>query len=255
MRHALGHRKTADLSDSLLRQLNSYALVATASGVGMLALVQPADAKIIYTPVHVVIGPRQTYNIVFDRVSEFQIFNDCGTYNSGRHIGVVAVNVSTARNAVKGTSTADRNSVFRLPAGYVIGPTTRQTSWGPGGQMAYNVSGRFSGNWQNGRRAAKGYLGLEFVIKGKLHYGWARLTVGGGADPNCFKPTVFGYAYETIPGKAIIAGATKGPGDAEPIASNTPIPEPAMLATLALGAPGLSIWRREETGLPQPKRN
>jgi hypothetical protein len=31
-------RKTANLSDSVLHQLNSYALVAGAAGVGMLAL-------------------------------------------------------------------------------------------------------------------------------------------------------------------------------------------------------------------------
>jgi hypothetical protein len=57
-----------------------------------------------------------------------------------------------------------------------------------------------------------------------------------------------GYAYETIPGKTIIAGATKGPDDAEPATSlNTSTPEPATLGVLALGAPGLSIWRREES--------
>src|SRR5580693_5813065 len=33
--------------------------------------------------------------------------------------------------------------------------------------------------------------------------------------------TLTGYAYETIPGKAIIAGATKGPDDGEPSASFT----------------------------------
>jgi hypothetical protein len=60
--------------------------------------------------------------------------------------------------------------------------------------------------------------------------------------------TLTGYAYETIPGKLIIAGATKGPDDAEPAASlNTPIPIPATLGPLAMGAPGLSIWRRKET--------
>ncbi len=210
MRRTPRPRKTANLSDSLHRQLNSYALVATASGVGMLALVQPADAKIIYTPAHVVIGPRQAYSIAFDKVSEFKIFNDCGTYNSGRHIGYVGVHVSTARNGVRGVTTASRHSAFRLPAGYVVGPTAPPSSWGTGGVMAYNASGRFSGKWQNGRRAVKGYLGLEFIIKGQLHYGWARLTVRGGTAPNCFTPIVTGYAYETIPNKPITAGRTKG---------------------------------------------
>ena len=56
-------RKTANLSDSVHQQLNSYALLATASGVGMLALVQPTAAKIIYTPAHVVLGPHQAYMV------------------------------------------------------------------------------------------------------------------------------------------------------------------------------------------------
>jgi hypothetical protein len=42
-------RKTADLSDSVHRQLNLYALAAGAAGVGMLALSQPTEAEIIYT--------------------------------------------------------------------------------------------------------------------------------------------------------------------------------------------------------------
>ena len=68
---------------------------------------------------------------------------------------------------------------------------------------------------------------------------------------NRFSATLTGYAYETIPGKAIIAGATKGPDDAEPTASlKAPTPAPATLGMLALGAPGLSIWRREESMHP-----
>ncbi len=257
MKRTPGPRKAANLSDSLHRQLNSYALVATASGVGMLALVQPADAKIIYTPVHVVIGPRQAYSIAFDKVSEFKIFNDCGTYNSGQHIGLVGVNVSTFnRNGVRGVTSSDgTHFAFRLPAGYVVGPTDPPSSWvgGTGGVMAYNASGRFSGNWQNGRKAVKGYLGLEFIINGKRHYGWARLTVGGGTAPDCFTPTVTGYAYETIPGKSIIAGQIKGPDDAGVEESNAtlnvPTLEPATLGSLALGSPGLSIWRRERSAV------
>jgi hypothetical protein len=71
-----------------------------------------------------------------------------------------------------------------------------------------------------------------------------------------FTATLTGYAYETIPGKAIIAGATKGPEDAEPTATlSSHTPEPVTLGVLALGAPGLSIWRRDEPVAATSDRN
>ena len=109
--------------------------------------------------------------------------------------------------------------------------------------------GTFSGgNWVN---VQDRYLGLKFQIKGKTHFGWARLNVA--VHGTSVIGTLTGYAYETIAGKAIIAGATSGPDDAEPAASlnkptpNMPTPEPPTLGALAMGAPGLSIWRRKET--------
>jgi hypothetical protein len=44
-----------------------------------------------------------------------------------------------------------------------------------------------------------------------------------------------GYAYETIPNKAIVTGETRGSDDQ------------ATLGTLAMGSPGLSVWRRKDS--------
>ena len=60
---------------------------------------------------------------------------------------------------------------------------------------------------------------------------------------------VTGYAYETTPNKPIIAGATKEPDETnanEATASAQPDFTHASLGLLAMGAPGPSIWRREE---------
>jgi hypothetical protein len=104
---------------------------------------------------------------------------------------------------------------------------------------------RTLGRWVN---VSDRYLGLKFKINGKFHYGWARLNVKVLRGQFKITATLTGFAYETIPGKAIIAGATKGPDDAEPAASlHSPTPEPAALGMLAVGAPGLSICRREES--------
>jgi hypothetical protein len=55
-------------------------------------------------------------------------------------------------------------------------------------------------------------LGLKFVIHGKIHYGWARVsvTLAHQRQYDDVSGTLTGYAYETIPNKPIIAGKTKG---------------------------------------------
>jgi hypothetical protein len=45
-------RTSVQLSESLHHRLNAYALVASAAGVGLLALANHAEAKIVYTPAH-----------------------------------------------------------------------------------------------------------------------------------------------------------------------------------------------------------
>jgi hypothetical protein len=139
-----------------------------------------------------------------------------------------------------------------LPAGKLIGPgeafaggyrTMAKCTY----RISFTNSNSFYHTIQQGPwlKVSPGYLGLKFKVNGKIHYGWARFTNMG-----CFGGTLTGYAYETIPGKAIIAGATKGPSDPEPTTSlNTPTPEPATLGALAMGAPGLSIRRRKESAL------
>lgn len=93
------------------------------------------------------------------------------------------------------------------------------------------------------------YLGVRFQIKGKTHYGWARLSVK--VSKTAITATLTGYAYETIPNKPIIAGKTKGPDNANIAEPNAALsiraPKLATLGALATGAPGLSIWRRKES--------
>jgi hypothetical protein len=96
-----------------------------------------------------------------------------------------------------------------LPKGTKVGPKGRFMPDYPSGEvMAASAIGYMpDGLWFGVTR----YLGLKFVIKGTTHYGWARLTV----SMKNYKASVTlkGYAYETIPGKPILAGATKGPDE------------------------------------------
>ncbi len=90
------------------------------------------------------------------------------------------------------------------------------------------------GSWANVTRR---YLGLQFHIQGKVHYGWARLNVT--AAIGAVSATLTGYAYETVPGKSIVAGKTSSEGDrgvSDPAASaGDSGSENRSLGTLALG--------------------
>jgi len=105
----------------------------------------------------------------------------------------------------------------------------------------------FSGGWVNSHHVENGYLGLRFFIKGKLHYGWARCTVR--TETTGVTAIVRGFAYETIPNKDIIAGKTHDADDhaeqLSPASFAVPAPKSASLGALAMGASGLSIWRRK----------
>jgi hypothetical protein len=66
------------------------------------------------------------------------------------------------------------------------------------------------GYWLSKQLRVVGYLGLRFQVHGKTHYGWARLRVVSNFPDERLDATLLGYAYETVPNKAIIAGKTRG---------------------------------------------
>ena len=240
-------RKASWISDSLNRQLSIYALAASAAGVSTMGLSQAAEARIVYTPTHVKIAPLQPYGIDFD--NNYQGKPNLHLLWNGTTSGHSSLIAYTTTGGV-----AYKPSSRRIPfesaivAGGKIGP--ERTFSKPGPRMAsHSREGEFwLGPWANGGKGVKDrYLGVKFIIGGKFHYGWTRITVTTGPGDRGFTGMILtGYAYETIPGKSIIAGATKGPEDAESSASpSTPSSKPTTLGVLALGAPGLSIWRRE----------
>lgn len=234
----------SSLSDSFHQRLNMYAVAASAAGVGVLALTQPAEAKIVYTPTHHVIGKKARYQVDLnhDKLGDFTLVN---TRNCNTDFCVDVLSAIPSRGngieGMKGFLSIPYASA--LPRGARIGPTARFS----GRLMASSESSQGTiGKWLN---VTNGYLGVRFAIKGKVHYGWARLTVQvlHGAF---VKATLTGYAYETIANKPIIAGRTKSDADersvvgqAAPAALMIPSYQPATLGLLAQGSPALSVWR------------
>ena len=87
--------------------------------------------------------------------------------------------------------------------------------------VRYNIgsSGFFLGT--------RGYLGMEFLIDGQVHYGWMDLD-----NYQWNQTEIHGWAYESEPGKPILAGA---------------IPEPSSML-LACVTAGSCLCVRRRTG-------
>jgi hypothetical protein len=250
MKHPSQPRTTADLRQSIIRQLNMYGLAASAAGVGILALAPASQAKIVYTPTHQVIGPGGSYQLDLnhDGITDFTIL-ESETSAAGKHSNCLCVAPAPGRaNGVWGfLSVYGVEYALALKQGTAIsgaGRFRRQGHKGIGMIRTINSRTQPIGDWIN---VTDRYLGLQFHIHGTYHYGWARLSARvTGSYKN--QAVLTGYAYETIPNKSIVAGQTKGPDDSSiaPTASlDVPAREPATLSMLALGAPALAIWRRE----------
>jgi len=226
----LAPRTPSKFSDSLQHQLNMYALAASAAGVGVLALSCPAEAKIVYTRAHIVL-PGQSNSWCYldlnhDGVMDFKFSHG---YFYSTELDEFGTLVSMAPYKRNGNGVMGVNgSASALRAGVKVGPAGRFSRFG---RMAFGVGHiqtqsrtHFSGAWADGGDGLNNrYVGLQFAIKGKLHYGWARVSVSAFR----FTATLTGYAYETIPNKPIITGKTKGP--------DVVTVEPATLGRLALG--------------------
>jgi hypothetical protein len=219
-RRTLKLKRSSVLSESIHQQLNSYALAASAAGVGMLALTPPAEARIVYRPAHVSISPNSTIplDLNHDGIKDFSFSNFYAGWTNS------AVGALLLKGAQGNGFWASTNSAAALPAGVSIGPRGPFRGYGAMANM-FQTFGSFQswGPWVNVKRR---YLGLKFSVKGKIHYGWARLNVTNGHGG--FSGTITGYAYETTPNKPIITGKTKGP--------DVITLEPGSLGALAAGA-------------------
>jgi hypothetical protein len=253
-------RKVKSLSDSTIRQLNTYALAASAAGVGMLVLTQPAEAEIVYTQAHHVINANQTYKLDInqDGTPDFELKNVFNTF-SGNSAGYLQVLPGRMANEVWAAPVHAHDCgseivcAAALIRGKSVGPQGAFKAAFPQGE-AMAASDAASSNFGSWLNVTNRYLGLKFVVAGQTHYGWARLTVTGTRF--MLTATLTGYAYETTPNTPILAGATSGPVAAESSPSAiTPDSAPMTLAALALGAPGLSIWRRDESMVAAPVNN
>ena len=240
-------RAVAELNPIVEKKLLSYATLASAAGVGILALARPMEAKIVYTATHQTIAPNSTLELDLngDGINDFRFQNRFSgpglrkTFSTQTGAALIAYPADNS-NHIWGNS---QFGVSVLPAGVIVGSRGKFVGNHSLMGAASEVDGgspRYDGPWAPpGGNEKNRYVGLKFVINGQVHFGWARLSVqirparNGGAQA-----VLTGYAYETVANKALETGKTSG---ADAASAQT-----ATLGQLALGAEGLVAFRREK---------
>lgn len=246
-------RAAVPLSAKLDKNLFAYAAAASATGVSILALAQPSQARIIYTPAHEQVQPKVFLDLNHDGIKDFKVVFQRSTLCQGSHC--------TSRGILHGTQFTSTNASLNLygaqPANQVVGtfyaselpagvPVGSSAKF-PGGKEMVRVHGINGSNFVTygpwGAVAGginQGYLGLKFVINGETHFGWARFKLDIQSSAITLRAVLTGYAYETVPNKPIITGKQSG-GD-----ESAPSIKPAALGSLARGAAGLEAWRKDQ---------
>ncbi len=208
--------KSKPLPPSLSKRLLGYAAGAAAACSS-----GNAAAKVVYTPARNNVNLDYYLDLNHDGILDFHIhsyqissFGELEVLPSVEGNQIVAIHRHCYFSSL---------AAAPLPSGAQIGPETPRAA--QANCMADSFEDSENGPWLN----VKGdrYLGLAFIIEGKIHYGWARMTFQRFACYECIA-RVLGYAYETEPNKPIIAGDE---GDSTDASARL-----GSLGALALGA-------------------
>jgi hypothetical protein len=240
-------RKTVKLSQSLHRDVTAYALAAGAAGVSVLALSQPADAQIVYTSANERIGRNGQMLIDLNHDGTTDIVIREIPYG-GTFPGNSLLAVTRAGGGVK----MGPNFAAAMAPGSEIGSPERFISGAAVMFLATDYGVYYGASWAP--FSSPRYLGIRFLINGETHYGWARLRTRINYFKKDIEALLTGYAYETQANTPIRAG-DQGKNGSDPNSSdrmflpqNRELEGQSALGTLALGAGGLTAWRREEPG-------
>src|SRR5579864_7849319 len=174
-------RKPGELSDSLLRRLNGYAVAAGAAGVGLMAVCSAAQAEVVYTPANVTISlfQHQLYSLnpAGAQVAPFLLAANFTSPGIAGYWDTLSFNPrSSGAGFVKGPGSS--SSIAPLAHGSVIGS---KGNFAKGNRGFIATLGPYGGGTYNNHDGFKFgqsvYVGFKFQISGQTHYGWARVLV------------------------------------------------------------------------------
>ncbi|MGC2108176.1 MAG: hypothetical protein WA655_01580 [Candidatus Korobacteraceae bacterium] len=178
------------------------------------ALVVPAQAEIVYTPVNISIPIGGVYNIDLNRdgVTDFVLRSKLlqGYCQFGdEYVWSLAVTPANGSALVGAAGRIGSSFASALHNGVAVDSSQSffpdfslmaELYWGPCGTGAM-------GEWLN---LPDRYLGLQVPgADGAVHYGWAKLSTVAYVDHNGHLQTstiLSGFAYETVAGQGIVTG-------------------------------------------------
>jgi len=247
-------KKSIPTSSELEQRLSKYVSTAAATGVALIAFSQPTAAEIVYTPANQPINPNTVTKIDVnnDGIADFEIQDTVSTAFFSIFARLFAIPIGN-QNKIWGHTNYSRGYASALLPGFpIFAKGEFLPERGKMADLSFLGGARPFGNetcsaaWAN---VHSRYLGLKFVINGETHFGWARLDVSCSLQDITVSALLTGYAYETVPNKAIRAGQKQGgvnDDDSSREDGSSPeagCGEPATLGRLAQGASGIAAWR------------
>lgn len=211
-------RNPVTLRSILETRLAAYSVVA---GAALVVAACPAQAEVVFTPNHtsMVIG---TFYVDLNHDGLFDFSIKDGFFYSSRfpssYLNAYGLQSSNGVAVISGESAAALNSDDLVGSSHLFDKKVSMEREG-------------GGPW---KRAFNRSLGVKFLIRGEVHYGWIGFRK---VDATHGVATVefYGWAYETQPNKPIRAGDM---GHGETLATNPNTQEPEEFTTLELMSAG-----------------
>jgi len=226
-------RASNSLIDTALDQrLLLYVFAAGAT----LACAVPSQAEVVFTPSNAVFRGLGKFDIDIDNdgTSDFTLLTEMKHYSTYSLVPDLFAygnppshQIITGRVGFWGVGDA-----LALPKNTRIGPGQRFRAF------ALMETPFYGGYWHVNSRC----LGVRFLINGEVHYGWIGFRE---VRPIPVAVRLYGWAYESVPDKEILAGDTgSGTGTSAPLDSSA---SPTSLEILAAGQAAIDQRRKRNT--------
>jgi|GEM_PF-810079 len=179
-----------------IKSFEKKLMAYSASALGIIASTQNADAQILYTDLHEDRQFGDTASFIFDL--NYDNFHDLMIFQAFSANAQLILLQRAHDTEILGQSQGNYMYPLALSANYQLDTINKNWKIRDIGTMNFQGANAY-GNWQG---VTDKYVGIKIKIKGKPHFGWARLDVAQNAKSFIVKD----YAFEFTPYKPIKTG-------------------------------------------------